>query len=281
MWSNSEQTGERIFQNLCEERFCHTQRNWSASLIQQAITAWLMYVIVNIHSHLIGSLLFFSLPAWTFLVVFAEYANTSRLDVLVFSTFYFGVAICFLLSSTFHVINNHSRRIAAFGNQLDYLGIVLLMWGATIPTVYYGFHDDIKLRNLYWTVVSILGAACCIATLHPKFRTPTFRPYRSMMYAALGLSAIVFIIHAISLRGFAEANRRMSLDWMGAMALLNLTGAVTYGTRIPEKLRPGKFDVYGSSHQVLHFMVIFAGLAHMFGLIRAYRYYHTTLLGHR
>lgn len=53
-----------------------------------------------------------------------------------------------------------------------------------------------------------------------------------MMYAALGLSAITFIVHNISLRGFAEANRRMSIDWMGLMAALNLTGAVAYGIRV-------------------------------------------------
>lgn len=208
--------------------------------------------------------------------MFTEFPTTNSLDKIVFSTFYFGVAICFFLSSSFHVINNHSQRFAAWGNQLDYLGIVLLMWGATIPTVYYGFHDDITLRNTYWAVVSVLAGICCIMTMNPKFRTPIFRPYRSITYAALGLSAITFVIHAIVLRGFAEANRRMSLDWMGLMGALNLIGAATYGTRLPEKLRPGRFDLYGSSHQILHFMVIFAGLAHMFGLLRAFRYYHNT-----
>lgn len=210
-------------------------------------------------------------------MVFRSYPSTNKFDKIVFSTFYLGVGVCFLLSSTFHTINNHSKRIAAFGNQLDYLGIVLLMWGATIPTVYYGFHDHVNLRNLYWSVVSVLGGLCCIATMNSRFRTPVFRPYRSMMYAGLGLSAIVFIVHAVILRGFSEANRRMSLDWMGLMAVLNLTGAAAYGIRIPEKMSPGRFDIYGSSHQILHFMVIFAGLAHMFGLLKAFRYYHNTL----
>ena len=40
------------------------------------------------------------------------------------------------------MISSHSQRVAAFGNQLDYLGIVILMWGFTIPTVYYGFFCD-------------------------------------------------------------------------------------------------------------------------------------------
>lgn len=231
---------------------------------------------INIHSHLIGSLLFFSLPAWTYNVVFKEYPTTNYYDMAVFSTFYFGVAICFLLSSSFHVINCHSQRINVFGNQLDYLGIVLLMWGATIPSVYYGFHDLVKLRNIYWTVVSVLGGLCCAATVHPKFRTPALRPYRSAMYACLGFSGLVFMTHCIVIYGFAEANRRMSLDWMGLMGLFNVLGAVAYGTRTPERFSPGKFDLYGSSHQILHVAVILAGLAHMFGVLRAFRYYHNT-----
>ena len=52
-----------------------------------------------------------------------------------------------------HIISNHSQRVAAFGNQLDYLGVVLLMWGSTIPTVYYGFYCDPRLQKLYWTMV--------------------------------------------------------------------------------------------------------------------------------
>lgn len=49
---------------------------------------------------------------------------------------------------------NHSKEVAAFGIQLDYLGIVLLMWGSTIPTVYYGFYRDQHLQRCYWAMVS-------------------------------------------------------------------------------------------------------------------------------
>ena len=55
----------------------------------------------------------------------------------------------------FHIISNHSANLAAFGNQLDYLGIVILMWGSTIPTVYYGFYCDRNLQILYCTMVRL------------------------------------------------------------------------------------------------------------------------------
>ena len=59
-----------------------------------------------------------------------------------------------LKTGSFHTIANHSKSVAAFGNQLDYLGVVVLMWGSTIPTIYYGFYHDRGLQTCYWTVVS-------------------------------------------------------------------------------------------------------------------------------
>ena len=54
---------------------------------------------------------------------------------------------------SFHIVSNHSARVASFGNQLDYLGIVILMWGSTIPTVYYGFYCQQELQIAYFVMV--------------------------------------------------------------------------------------------------------------------------------
>lgn len=80
--------------------------------------------------------------------------------------------------------------------------------------------------------VSVLAGLCFVVTFHPKFRTPSFRPYRAVMYAALGLSALVFVSHGVGLHGWTEQNRRMSLNWMILMASLNLTGAAFYAARV-------------------------------------------------
>ncbi|XMA09382.1 hypothetical protein WAI453_002173 [Rhynchosporium graminicola] len=135
---------------------------------------------VNIYSHLLGSLLFLRLP-------FVVTCLSTQL-------FFFGVAICFFLSATFHIFGNHSAHVHQQGNQLEYLGIVILMWDSTIPSVYNGFYCDPGLQKLYWLVVTIIASECVYATLHPKFRHPDLRPWRAAMYAGLGLSAIIFII---------------------------------------------------------------------------------------
>lgn len=56
--------------------------------------------------------------------------------------------------SRYHIIGNHSPNVQKLGNQLDYLGIVILMWGSTIPSIYYGFYCDPGLQKAYWANVS-------------------------------------------------------------------------------------------------------------------------------
>ncbi|EUC31237.1 hypothetical protein COCCADRAFT_38652 [Bipolaris zeicola 26-R-13] len=207
---------------------------------------------VNIFSHIIGSIIFFTLPMPIYWSLQPRYATATTADVVVFSTFFFGVAMCFALSAIFHIFNNHSQSVHIFGNQLDYLGIVILMWSSTIPCVYYGFYCTPHLQKTYYTLVSVLAAGCVYATLHPAFRRPKYRPYRAAMYAGLGLS----------------------LDWMALMTTFNLTGGALYAMRIPEKWYPYRFDVWGASHQIMHCLVVCAGIAHLYGLLRAFDHIH-------
>lgn len=82
------------------------------------------------------------------------------------------------------------------------------------------------------------------------------------------------MLHGLQLYGWRTQRMRMSLDWMALMASFNLIGAAVYGMRIPEKWYSYRYDVYGSSHQILHFMVMFAAIAHLFGLLRAFHFVH-------
>ncbi|XP_068309430.1 heptahelical transmembrane protein 3-like isoform X4 [Pyrus communis] len=56
------------------------------------------------------------------------------------------------------------------------------------------------------------------------------------------------IIHA---NGNASANQEVDYD-----------GAAFYVIRIPERWKPGKFDVVGHSHQIFHIFVVLGALAH-------------------
>lgn len=109
------------------------------------------------------------------------------------------------------------------------------------------------------------------------------------MYTSLGLTAVVYVLHGILLHGWHVQCLRMSLMWALFTAFLFVLGAGLYALRVckpqpytfkltrfqlPEKWYPLRFDIYGASHQIFHFMVLFGGLAHTVGLVQACMHVH-------
>src|SRR5437764_402425 len=107
---------------------------------------------------------------------------------------------------------NHSPRMAYFMSQLDHLGIVLVIWGSTIPSAHFGYYCDKHLQLLYRYLATAVGVLCAIATFHPMFRTPAGRKIRVLLYMLLGLSSFVPAIHGVILNGYTEHDRRMGLS---------------------------------------------------------------------
>lgn len=58
-------------------------------------------LLVNIYSHLFGAVLFATLPFYVYSKVYPRYVSAQLGDIIVFSTFFFGVAICFFLSASY------------------------------------------------------------------------------------------------------------------------------------------------------------------------------------
>lgn len=108
---------------------------------------------VNIHTHLFGApvLLFIAFISYAFAV-----HSVSGSDILAFGCFVLGAAFCLSISAAFHTISNHSPLVNQFGNQLDYVGIVALIVGSFIPSIYYGFYCDPVLQKVYWAMASLM-----------------------------------------------------------------------------------------------------------------------------
>lgn len=94
------------------------------------------------------------------------------------------------------------------------------------------------------------------------------------MFVALGLSAIVPVVHGLLIFGAAQLSKQISLAWLLLQGGLYILGATIYAARIPERLAPGRFDIWGSSHQIFHVLVVLAAVAHLVGLVRAFDYTH-------
>lgn len=108
---------------------------------------------VNIWTHLLGAMAAAIASLWLYSAMKARYTMATGEDVLALSCFFLGALACLGMSAIFHTISNHSEKVAKFGNQLDYMGIVALIWGSFVSSVYYGFRPHPHLVRWYWSMV--------------------------------------------------------------------------------------------------------------------------------
>ncbi|KAB8078499.1 Hly-III related protein [Aspergillus leporis] len=183
-------------------------------------------------------------------------------------------------SLTARYTSNHSLHIARIANQMDYISIVFLIVGSFIPSIFYGFYCHPILQILYITMISSLGLLCAAISAIPQFRHPTWRPFRARMFIALGLSALFPIIHGVMKFGIRQMNKQISLFWVVLQGSLYIVGACIYAIQVPECIYPGIFDIWITSHQIFHFMVVLAIISHLYGLINAFDYNHSFMAKH-
>jgi len=87
---------------------------------------------------------------------------------------------------------------------------------------------------------------------------------RIFMFGCLALPGVIAIIHGRWLA--AEGDVTMTVGFIAATAALNALGAVFYATGFPEKYW-NAFDIYGSSHQLFHIVIVVSSLVFWNGLL--------------
>ncbi|PWN44061.1 adipor-like receptor, partial [Ceraceosorus guamensis] len=194
-------------------------------------------------------------------------------DVLGFAIFGLAAVICFGFSAAFHTLHAHSCDVSKRANALDYIGIVVMIWGSFLPGLHYGFQCHPKLQAFYASMITVLSTFAGAVVLLPKFKTPAYRPWRTSVFILLGLSAVFPVAHAWALYGIEILARTMGIYWLIASGAMYIIGALLYTLRIPERFAPGKFDYIGASHQIFHVFILFAALAHYVCIRRAHSFW--------
>ncbi|XP_077233853.1 heptahelical transmembrane protein 4-like isoform X2 [Tasmannia lanceolata] len=178
-----------------------------------------------------------------------------------FFAFLGGAMFCLLASSTCHLLSCHSERLSYIMLRLDYAGIAALISTSFYPPVYYSFMCNPFFCNLYLGFITLLGIATIIVSLLPVFQNPEYRSMRAGLFFGMGVSGVAPILHKLILfKHQPEAIHTTGYEiLMGAFYGL---GALVYATRIPERWKPGKFDIAGHSHQLFHVLVVLGAFTH-------------------
>ncbi|GAU89113.1 hypothetical protein RvY_01704 [Ramazzottius varieornatus] len=215
----------------------------------------------NIWTHLLGCVAFLGVAIY----VFASDGFPSD-EKLVFSAFLIGAIICMTFSFMFHTVYCHSRTVGLLFLKLDYCGIAILIVGSIIPWLHFAFYCQPIAKWSYMGVISFLGISAVVVSLWDRFSQPRFRPMRAALFLALGSSGFVPAIHSIVGQGWVRSMQEASIHWLFAMGALYIVGSLIYACRLPERLFPGRFDIWFQSHQIFHVFVVVAAFVHYHGI---------------
>ncbi|XP_062093338.1 heptahelical transmembrane protein 2-like [Humulus lupulus] len=172
-----------------------------------------------------------------------------------------GSMACLICSSLSHLLASHSKRFSFFFWRLDYAGISIMIVSSFFAPIYYGFSCHPIARLLYLSSISVLGVVAIVTLLSPALSTPQFRTFRATLFLAMGFSGVIPAVHTVVLH-WGSRHIMVALSYELAMALFYGLGAAFYVSRVPEKWKPGKFDIAGHSHQIFHVFVVLGALAH-------------------
>ncbi|WOH07500.1 hypothetical protein DCAR_0726930 [Daucus carota subsp. sativus] len=165
-----------------------------------------------------------------------------------FFVFLGGSMFCLLSSSICHLFccNSHPMNILML--RIDYVGIAVMIITSFFPPIYYIFQCSPHWQILYLSCITIMG----IFTITSS----------ASLFVAMGLfGGLVLAVHAMVVN-WDQPSRNIILGNELAMTLSYLIGTLFYVTRIPERWRPGWFDLARHSHQIFHVFVIMGALSH-------------------
>ncbi|KAI4864382.1 hemolysin-III protein [Hypoxylon rubiginosum] len=204
----------------------------------------------NVYTHLVGALLL-PLIATAFMRVLSEpqFLNVSGIDFFMFRIFFWSAECCLILSTAFHLLGSHSQGAEQFWHRMDLMGIVIAILGTFIPGIFYIFTCEPGLQKLHSAIVG--------------------------SFVALGASAFIPLLHGVQLYGLEYMLQYSGMKWYLLEIVSYGVGVGLYGFRIPERLAPGKFDIWGSSHQIFHIAILCGMYLHAVALTQAFTAYHT------
>lgn len=228
---------------------------------------------MNIWTHLLGSAAFTA--AGFYLHRQTKVSTTFNLgmgDQFAFGMSITSGAVCFALSTAFHTLRSHSYNVHHFWGKMDILGICVLALGGGSSATYYACYCDPIAQRVYWGLNACSGLGAAVVLFDTGGGGSKMRALRGGVFALLALSAMLPIYHRVGTLGWDEASRQIGVQWYLAEGLSLLLGLGLFVGRIPERLKPGAFDIWGHSHQLFHICAVAGTGFHVMGLMVGYKY---------
>lgn len=209
---------------------------------------------VNIWTHLFPSvvaLVFMYYNLFSDPVSFQNHSlkvDLSLIDRLFLNLPLLGNFFCFGISSIYHCFTNHVNWACCL-REIDFLGIAVVNCLHSISLNHFKFYHHSQLSIIFniVTILTLVGFSFILKTL---------RNSKDNSYQFKAFALVVILVYSPSYLSYNldfHIHCDLITRWMISVALGFCTlGGVVYSTKFPEVLLPGRFDLIGNSHNLLH-----------------------------
>lgn len=208
---------------------------------------------MNIWTHLLPAL-------WMMWAIYdtifsAATSKGSFYDKAVFCTFLFFTLMCFMASCAYHVYRSHSVSMYKLFLVFDVGSIAMQIYGSVLVIAYFETSCNPSLR-FQW-MVGLVSLFLVIVGSVPYLIRHRLYSVRTLLLTAFALSGLVAHFQRILLLGLGYTSRDFFLLRHLIMTyFIPGLGLIIRRTKVPELFFPGKFDIWFSSHQIFHVLVI-------------------------
>jgi len=223
---------------------------------------------VNIWTHFMGSLILLGLFCQ---IIFMSEMGT--MNVALISLFLLSCAYGLSASAIFHCFNCVDAEYHRKLRTLDFGGIAAVILGSGWPVAYFTFYCHYKTLYFYLVMFSVVSPLLLCMPFVSFFHKHNH--LRTCLYSlSAGFPAYGYL-HFIIMDGTSSEFIPILFVPVGISYLFFGTGMILYVTRIPERFWPGAFDLYGTSHQIWHVLVVVGQWILYGGIFAAARYRYT------
>eukprot|EP00668_Euglena_longa_P011751 GGOE01014167.1.p1 GENE.GGOE01014167.1~~GGOE01014167.1.p1 ORF type:complete len:286 (-),score=91.34 GGOE01014167.1:297-1154(-) len=203
----------------------------------------------------------------------------SASDAAVSLLFFGGVLTCYALSSIYHLQSCHCVAVYQRLHACDLLGVVACILGSFYIGLWVAFRCQPTMRLFYMSLISGLVLPLLFVASSERLRENHW--LMIPLFCTVVASGLVpsghWLVHNILPLEFAHVaplkwTLLSGILWMYAFYLL---GVLLFVLRFPERLAPGRFDLFLSSHQLWHVCVAVAPLLEYLAALRCMQ--HTQL----
>ncbi|KAL8243600.1 hypothetical protein R6Q59_009858 [Mikania micrantha] len=152
------------------------------------------------------------------------YPDASIADRIVFGMNVLAATVTFSLSTLYHTLMCHSEQVSGLWLRFDYLGIITLILGSFYSGIYVGFYCELGIRNMYWSMITILGVVTATLVLHPSLQGVKYRRHKAYAFILTAITGFAPITHGLIKYGWSEMWLRSGMPYWLMEGFPNLGG---------------------------------------------------------